>query len=142
MYRRAYTFIPNFFHERLLHMITLEMAVLKRLLFISNLHSDSNYFDFCTWHLFIKYFKQFLSYKHWLFLKNRTLPPTHIFKLKFTTSNLVIQLHHLNRALYLSFTCRSLCNSNKQMGWTCVSNHSGKPCNLKGRTASSQSEPW
>ena len=33
----------------------------------------------------------------------------------------------------------TLCGSNKQMGQVCVSNHSGKPCNLQERTAGYQS---
>ena len=34
--------------------------------------------------------------------------------------------------------CGPLCDSNKQLDWVCILNYHGKPCNLQGRTASSQ----
>ena len=47
-------------------------------------------------------------------------------------------LKRLNKTLYWQDTCGSPCDSNKQLGWGCVSNHGEKPCNLQGETVSSQ----
>ena len=44
-------------------------------------------------------------------------------------------LTSLNRVPYLTNKCQTLCDSNKQMGQTCVSNLTGKPCNLQDVTA-------
>ena len=44
-------------------------------------------------------------------------------------------LTSLKRIPYLSYSCWTLCDLNKQVGWVCVFNLSGKPCNLQDKTA-------
>ena len=83
--------------------------------------------------------KQSLSHNYCSFLKKQTAHTLQHFYLNSLPQ--VIYPHifsSLNRALYLSYIFRALYDSNTQSGRVCVSNHSGKPCTLQGKTASSQ----